>query len=349
MDRVASTSEIDNSTIPEPVTLPLIASWILAGVALLLIPFFHLISALIAGLLVYELVSLLAPIIERHLINRWSRLLAVVALAILTITALILAGLAITAFVKSEIKTPQALSTKLNVILTEARGQLPSFMGESFPGDADDLKTFASNWVDEHAKEIQEFGNNVLHFFARGFFGMIIGGLISVLEVTQGTNSKPLASALHERVSRFAISFRRIVFAQFQISALNTVLTGIFIFAVLPALGIHLPLSKTLIAVTFFAGLLPVIGNLISNTAIFIAGLSVSIYAGLFALIFLVVIHKLEYFFNARIVGSSIYARAWELLIAMLVMEVAFGIGGLVIAPIYYAYIKRELKDRNLV
>jgi predicted PurR-regulated permease PerM len=349
MDRIASTPKIDKSTIPEPVTLPLIASWILAGIALLLIPFLHLISALIAGLLVYELVSLLAPVIERHLINRWSRLLAVVALAILIITALILGGFAVTAFVKSEIKTPQVLSTKLNEILTEARGQLPSFLSESFPEDADDLKTFASNWVDEHAKEIQEFGNNILHFFARGFFGMIIGGLISVLEVTGGTNSKPLASALNERISRFAISFRRIVFAQFQISALNTVFTAIFIFAVLPALGIHLPLSKTLIAITFFAGLLPVIGNLISNTAIFIAGLSVSIYAGVFALIFLIVIHKLEYFFNARIVGSSIYARAWELLIAMLVMEVAFGVGGLVIAPIYYAYVKRELTDRNLV
>ena len=73
MDRVVSTPEIDKSTIPEAVTPPLIASWILAGIALLLIPFFHLISALVAGLLVYELVSLLAPIIERHLINRWSR------------------------------------------------------------------------------------------------------------------------------------------------------------------------------------------------------------------------------------------------------------------------------------
>jgi hypothetical protein len=30
-------------------------------------------------------------------------------------------------------------------------------------------------------------------------------------------------------------------------------------------------------------------------------------------------------------------------------MEVAFGVGGLVIAPIYYAYIKGELTDRNLV
>jgi predicted PurR-regulated permease PerM len=349
MDRDISTPDLDRPAMREPVTPPLIAAWILAGASLLLIPVLHLISALVAGLLVYELVSLLAPIIERHLFNRRSRWLAVAALAILIITGLAVAGFAITAFVKSEVNTPEVLSTKLDEIVSEARGKLPSFLADSFPGSVDDLKVFASNWLEEHSKEAQEFGKTVLHFFVRAFFGMIIGGLVSVLEVTRGTNSKPLASALIERISRFASSFRQTVFAQFQISALNTLLTGIFIFGVLPALGIHLPLSKTLIAITFFAGLLPVIGNLISNTAIFIAGLSVSIYAAVFALVFLVVIHKLEYFFNARIVGSSIYARAWELLIAMLVMEVAFGIGGLVIAPIYYAYIKRELTDRNPV
>jgi hypothetical protein len=32
------------------------------------------------------------------------------------------------------------------------------------------------------------------------------------------------------------------------------------------------------------------------------------------------VIHKLEYFLNARIVGIQINARAWELLIAMLLI-----------------------------
>jgi predicted PurR-regulated permease PerM len=55
------------------------------------------------------------------------------------------------------------------------------------------------------------------------------------------------------------------------------------------------------------------------------------------------VIHKLEYFLNARIVGSQIQAKAWELLLAMLVMEAAFGIAGVAAAPIYYAYLKDEL------
>jgi predicted PurR-regulated permease PerM len=61
------------------------------------------------------------------------------------------------------------------------------------------------------------------------------------------------------------------------------------------------------------------------------------------------VIHKFEYFLNARIVGGQIRAFAWEILIAMLLMEAIFGIVGVVAAPIYYAYLKLELRHRNLV
>ena len=134
-----------------------------------------------------------------------------------------------------------------------------------------------------------------------------------------------------------------------RISALNTSLTAIYLAIVLPLCGVHLPLIKTMIAVTFIAGLLPVIGNLISNTVIVIVSLSHSLYAALGSLGFLVLIHKLEYFVNARIVGTQIRARAWELLIAMLAMEAAFGIAGVVAAPIYYAYLKDELKSRGLI
>ena len=86
----------DKSTTPrtaEPITRSLVAAWTLTGIALILIPVLHLVSALVAGLLVYELVSLLAPIIERHLMNRWSRWLAVGTLALLIIIALVGAGM----------------------------------------------------------------------------------------------------------------------------------------------------------------------------------------------------------------------------------------------------------------
>jgi predicted PurR-regulated permease PerM len=92
------------------------------------------------------------------------------------------------------------------------------------------------------------------------------------------------------------------------------------------------------------AGLLPIVGNLISNTVIVLASLSMSFLTAAGSLVFLVILHKLEYFLNARIVGHQINASAWELLCAMLVGEAAFGAPGLIAAPIFYAYIKDELK-----
>ena len=47
--------------------------------------------------------------------------------------------------------------------------------------------------------------------------------------------------------------------------------------------------------------------------------------------------------------GAQIHARVWELLLAMLVMEAAFGIIGVVAAPIYYAYLKDELVSQRLI
>jgi predicted PurR-regulated permease PerM len=75
----------------------------------------------------------------------------------------------------------------------------------------------------------------------------------------------------------------------------------------------------------------------------------VSLGTAIASLIFLVVIHKLEYFVNARIMGAQLHARAWELLLAMIAMEAAFGIPGVIAAPIYYAYLKKELSAQGLV
>lgn len=60
------------------------------------------------------------------------------------------------------------------------------------------------------------------------------------------------------------------------------------------------------------------------------------------SLVFLVALHKANYLLAARILGSQINARAWELLMAMLVMEAAFGVPGVITAPVIYAYLKTE-------
>jgi len=327
-----------------------VVAWILGGITLFLVLKLHLLSALMAGLLTHELVRLLAPLVEKRLTSKRARLVALAALAILTITLLILLTFGIFAFFKSDTGNRQALLDKTDHILTDARTKMPPWIVDNLPTNADALKSFAAGWVDEHSKEIQHAGKEVIHFFVRGLVGMVIGALISLHEEGSAVSQmRPFAAALTLHVSRFAHAFRQIIFAQVQISAINTVFTGIFLAGILPAFAIHLPLTKTLIAITFLVGLLPVIGNLISNTLIFIVGLSISVYVGVGALVFLVVIHKLEYFLNARIVGTRIRASAWELLLAMIVLEVAFGIAGLIAAPIYYAYIKNELSDAGLI
>jgi predicted PurR-regulated permease PerM len=152
-----------------------------------------------------------------------------------------------------------------------------------------------------------------------------------------------------QRTGLFGHAFRNIVFAQVRISAINTIFTGIYLVVILPLAGVELPFVKTMVMITFIVGLLPVVGNLISNSVIVIVSMSHSFAAALGSLLFLVSIHKFEYFLNARIVGRKIRANAWELLIAMVLMEAAFGIAGVVAAPIYYAYIKSELRVRELI
>src|SRR5215207_5033079 len=96
------------------------------------------------------------------------------------------------------------------------------------------------------------------------------------------------------RARLLGAAFRSVVFAQVRISALNTALTALYLLVIVPWMGIQLPFAKTIVVVTFITGLLPVIGNLISNTVIVVVSLSVSPVLALSSLAFLVVIHKLE-------------------------------------------------------
>lgn len=71
--------------------------------------------------------------------------------------------------------------------------------------------------------------------------------------------------------------------------------------------------------------------------------------AGIVSLIFLVVIHKAEYFLNAKIIGEQVNAKAFELLLVMIIFEHLFGIGGIVLAPVCYAYLKKELIAHKII
>src|SRR5207244_11273700 len=80
-----------------------IAAWILTGVLLVLILSLHLLPALLAGLLVYELVHILAPrlrVVRIH--QQYGKLVAVAMLATVIVTGIILAIIGVMAFLHSE-------------------------------------------------------------------------------------------------------------------------------------------------------------------------------------------------------------------------------------------------------
>lgn len=325
------------------------AAWTLAVLSIFFVLKLHLLPALIAGLLVYELVHALFPLFARHLSTGRAKGVAVGLVVLVVLGAVTAATFGIVAFMKSEGGSLSALLAKMAEILESSRATLPQWLADFLPSSAEGARDSMSQWLREHAAELQLIGKETGHMLAHVLIGMVIGAMVSLREAFAKDSSGPLAQALAERIFRMGEAFRRIVFAQVRISAINTVLTAAYLAVVLPLFGVHLPLTKTMIVVTFIAGLLPVIGNLISNSIIFIVSLAHSPAMAMSSLGFLIVIHKLEYFLNARIVGAQISAKAWELLTAMLVMESAFGLPGLVAAPICYAWLKDELNQRGLL
>ena len=323
-----------------------IAAWVTAGLLLVLTLYLHLLPALLAGLLVYELVHVIAA---RITARTGGKVAAVGLLATLIVGLLVAMMFGIVEFVRGDAGSLPRLLLKLAEIVEDSRNKLPAWILDYIPGDPETMKSTAITWLREHATELRLVGGDIGRVLVHLLIGMVIGAMVSLNEASGKAEHGPLATALAERARRLGDAFRNVVFAQVRISALNTFFTAIYLLAVLPVAGVHLPYAKTLVAITFLAGLLPVVGNLISNTVIVVVSLSQSASAALGSLVFLVVIHKLEYFLNARIVGERIRAKAWEILLAMLLMESAFGIAGLVAAPIYYAYLKDELAARKLV
>lgn len=326
-----------------------IVSFLVAALGLLLVLKLHLLAALLAGLLVYEVIDTLTPQLQRMISGERARWLAVALLAVVVIGLLVLMIVGMVLFFRSDAGSPTELYKRMMPIIDEARAQLPHWIDRQLPASSEEVRRMLTDWLSKHADTLQLAGKETVRVLAQLLIGMVLGALVALHAARGEHNQAPLANALSARCENLSSAFHDIVFAQVRISLLNTLFTALFLLVALPLFGIHLPLAKTLVGITFVVGLLPVVGNLISNTLVVVVALSISIWVALAALIFLIAIHKLEYFLNARIVGTKIRASAWELLLAMLVMEAAFGLPGVVAAPIYYAYLKRELTAARMI
>ncbi|HEY6839255.1 MAG TPA: hypothetical protein VI389_10965 [Geobacteraceae bacterium] len=328
-------------------TRPVVASYCLAALAVPVVLHWHLLPAVFAGLAVHVLTVKLA----RRLPANWGGLTHTAALTILA-SGVILGLTGITLALWSFLQGNGGLSSLLSTVaetLLRVRHALPEQAADVLPGSTEELREELADLVREHGEKLSAFGVAGLKTFAHVLLGMVVGGMTALHKFIDPHLWPPLAAALHTRAQALTIAFDKVVLAQVRIAALNTLLTALYLIVILPVCGVHLPLLTVLIPLTFVVGLLPVVGNLISNTVIVLLSLGVSPGVALASLIFLIAIHKLEYFTNARIIGGQVHARAWELLCAMLAMEALFGIAGLVAAPVLYAWVKGELKAKGMI
>jgi predicted PurR-regulated permease PerM len=327
--------------------IPVVASYLLAIIATPLVIHFHLLPTLFAGLAVHVLTVKLA----RRLPAKWGGVahkLALSAIILIVISGLIGAGVGLWTFLHGD-KGMAALLAAVAETLENLKRKLPDSIAAAIPTTIEDLREEFVKLLREHGHKISSAGMAGLKTFAHVIFGMVIGGMTALHRFDRDHEWPLLLVAMHDRTMALTDAFDKVVFAQVKISALNTVLTFIYLALLLPLFGIHLPLLTVLIPLTFLAGLLPVVGNLISNSAIVLISLGVSTGACVASLVFLIVIHKLEYFTNARIVGGEVHASAWELICAMVAMEAFFGLPGLVAAPVAYAWLKGELRTKGLI
>jgi len=198
----------------------------------------------------------------------------------------------------------------------------------------------------QYLRNVANFAKSAAAAIVFSILGIVAAGSLfykTGLDPYRGTHrlKNNLYSICCDQVSTrfrdFYRSFATVMGAQITISLINTALTGIFLVAV------RLPHAPLIIAVTFVCGLVPIVGNLISNTIIVFIALTVSLKLAIVALVFLILIHKLEYLLNSKIIGDRIRNPVWLTLIALILGERLMGIPGLILAPVVLNYLRVEM------
>ncbi|WP_370630232.1 AI-2E family transporter [Xenophilus sp. Marseille-Q4582] len=372
-----SRSPIHPSSAPAPLATPpmlgppaspgvVIASYVLMGAALLGVMLSHLLVGLLAvcvGFLATRTFVRLMLRLAHRLLARYSpgdadgplprrieSIIQAVTIIVVIVGPLALLGIGISQAREYIVDAPQQYRELLDYVartILELRQKLPPDLASALPAAAGEVQHMVANYLRTQAGSLALAGRAWLAGLLFAYVGLIVGGLAAVTRAP--ALRLPLAAQMHQRITTFGQAFRQIVAAQFWIATFNTTLTAIFLLFVLPLWNLQLPYTPALITLTFVAGLIPIVGNLLCNVVITLVGLSVSPLTAAACLAFLILIHKAEYAINAKVVGSRTHIAVWELLAVMFAAEAVFGPAGLVAAPLFYAYLKKELQAAQLV
>jgi predicted PurR-regulated permease PerM len=310
-------------------------SYLFMAGTLILVGCFRMATPLLVAFFAYLVLSKL------HFVKRGGKLLAV-ALFVILVSGI---AYALGHFLNDTLRAlPEIADKAIPSVIQWAR----EYQIELPFTDYDSLKDLAFDTVKSQVNYLSSVGR-----IARGattqFIFVLVGCVVAIslflkprleLDREKYTVRNNLYSLCCDQIARrFELlyqSFATVIGAQIVISAINTVFTTIFVLAV------GLPYAVVVVGVTFLCGLIPVLGNLASNTVIVGIGFTVSPRMALAALVFLVVIHKLEYFLNSKIIGHRIRNPLWLTLLALVLGEKLMGVSGMILAPVVLNYIRME-------
>ena len=306
-------------------------SYVLIALLLLIVCVMHLATPFITVLFSYFALRKLR-------FGRRGKTLAVVLFLIL-VAAL---GTGAFIFVKQAyVAIPKIVSTTVPTILEQAR-----LYGIELPfSDYAGLKAFVGESLGEQLADIGKYATEAVITIASLIIGIVVAvslfldARFQLEPEKQAIDDNIYASVWKEVGARFKTfyhSFDTVMGAQIVISAINTTLTSAFL------LWNGFPHIPVIIVMTFLCGLLPIIGNLISNTLIVGVAFTLSPNTALWSLVFLIVLHKLEYFLNSKVIGDRIKNPMWLTLLGLIIGETLMGIPGMILAPVVLHYIKVE-------
>ena len=316
-------------------TNPAKFSFAALAATLILVGFLHLGVPLLALLFSYFVLTKLGGFIR----NKWLTL----ALFIVVVAAITYAA---GAFTRAAIAAmPKIADNSIPAAIAWAEARNLDLPFTDFAG----LKAHVIAWIKEQAHylgNVANFARNASTTFVFLVIGVVAAASLffnSQLDLFRESHKlrhnlySICCDEISVRFTEFNQSFATVMGAQMTISAINTLLTSIFVFAV------GLPYAAVVVGLTFLCGLLPIIGNIISNTVIVFLGFLISPKVAIGALIFLVVIHKLEYFLNSKIIGDRIRNPIWLTLFGLIVGERLMGIPGMILSPVVLNYLRVEM------
>jgi predicted PurR-regulated permease PerM len=310
-------------------------SYIVLAVTLVLVGLLQLGAPFLALLFSYFVLSKLS----RFIPNKWITL---------AIFILVVAGIGYTAvhFIRAAISAlPKIADNSIPSAIAWAEEHNLSLPFTDFQG----FKAHAMTTLKDQARYLGDFANFARHASTTVVFLIIaivcavsifFNSQLDLFPESHKVRNNLYSVYCNEISGRFADfyrSFSTVIGAQMTISAINTVLTAIFVFS------IGLPYAPVVVGLTFLCGLFPIVGNIVSNTVIVFVGFLVSGKLAIMALVFLVVVHKLEYFLNSKIIGARIRNPIWLTLIGLIIGEKLMGVPGMILSPVVLNYVRVEM------